>query len=72
MICKPATVQCTHEEHPGPQGDKKRLSQNPWVTGISQVVLQLKNPRANAGDIRDTGSIPGSGRTPGEGQSNAL
>ena len=27
----------------------------------------VKNPPANAGDIRDTGSIPGSGRTPGEG-----
>ena len=27
----------------------------------------LKNPPANAGDIRDSGSIPGSGRRPGEG-----
>ena len=26
----------------------------------------VKNPLANAGDIRDTGSIPGSGRSPGE------
>ena len=26
----------------------------------------VKNPPANAGDIRDTGSIPGSGRSPGE------
>ena len=51
---------------------QKRLAQNPWVTGISQVVLELKNPPTNAGDIRDTGSLPGSGRTPGEGQSNAL
>ena len=29
----------------------------------SQVVLVVKNPRANAGDIRDEGSIPGSGRS---------
>ena len=29
------------------------------------VVLVIKNPLANAGDIRDTGSIPGSGRSPG-------
>ena len=27
-----------------------------------QVVLVVKNPCANAGDIRDAGSIPGSGR----------
>ena len=27
----------------------------------------VKNPPANAGGIRDTGSIPGSGRSPEEG-----
>ena len=26
----------------------------------------VKNPPANAGDIRDAGSIPGSGRSPGD------
>ena len=31
-----------------------------------------KNPPANAGDIRDTGSIPGSGRSLGEGNGNPL
>ena len=31
---------------------------------IPQVVLVVKNLPANAGDIRDTGSIPGSGRFP--------
>ena len=31
-----------------------------------------KNPPANAGDVRDMGSIPGSGRSPGEGNSNSL
>ena len=40
--------------------------------GASQVVLVVKNPPANAGDIRDTGSIPGSGRFPGEGHDNPL
>ena len=30
----------------------------------------VKNPPANAGDTRDTGSIPGSGRSPGEGNGN--
>ena len=32
----------------------------------SQVVLAVKNPPAKAGDARDVGSIPGSGRCPGE------
>ena len=33
----------------------------------SQVVLVVKNPPANAGDARDVGSIPGSGRSLGGG-----
>ena len=32
----------------------------------------FKNPPANAGDIRDVGLIPGSGRSPGGGHGNAL
>ena len=32
-----------------------------------KVALVVKNLPANAGDRRDTGSIPGSGRSPGEG-----
>ena len=31
-----------------------------------------KNPPANAGDIRDAGSISGSGRSPGGGHDNPL
>ena len=34
--------------------------------------IQLKNPPANAGDIRDIDSIPLSGRFPGGGHSNPL
>ena len=30
----------------------------------------VKNPSANAGDIRDAGLIPGSGRPPGGGHGN--
>ena len=37
-----------------------------------QVVLMLKNPPANTGDLRDAGSIPESGRSPGEGNGNLL
>ena len=36
----------------------------------SQVALEIKNMLADAGDIRDMGSIPGSGRSPGEGHGN--
>ena len=32
----------------------------------------VKNPPANAGDIKDVGSIPGSGRSPGGGYGNTL
>ena len=36
------------------------------------MVLVVKNPPANVGDLRDTGSIPGSGRSPGGGHGNPL
>ena len=38
----------------------------------SQVELVVKNPPANAGDVRDKGLIPGSGRFPGEGNGYPL
>ena len=38
----------------------------------SQVALVVKNPPANAGDIRDAGSVPGSGRSLGGGNGNPL
>ena len=37
-----------------------------------QAVLVVKNPLASAGDLRDSGSIPGLGRSPGEENNNAL
>ena len=36
------------------------------------MTLDVKNPPANAGDIRDTFSIPGSGRSPGEGAHSSV
>ena len=48
------------------------LGDNKDSIGASQVALVVKNPPANAGDIRDVGSIPESGRSPGEGYGNAL
>ena len=38
----------------------------------SQVALVVKNLPANSGDIRDAGSIPGSGRSLGGGHGNPL
>ena len=36
------------------------------------MVLVLKNPPANAGDIRDVGLVPGLGRSSGGGRGNPL
>ena len=36
------------------------------------MVLVVKNLPANAGDMRDMGSIPGLGKSPGERNGNAL
>ena len=38
----------------------------------SQVALVVKNLSAKAGDVRDSGLIPGSGRPPGGGHGNPL
>ena len=37
-----------------------------------KVALVVKHPPANAGDLRDMGSIPGLGRSPGGGHGNPL
>ena len=38
----------------------------------AQMALVVKNSNANAGDLRDAGSIPGSGRSPGRVNGNPL
>ena len=45
-----------------------------WTQGarVSQVVLVVKNMPANAEDIGDVGSIPGPGRSLGEGNGYPL
>ena len=54
---------------------------DPWVRKIpwrrawqptSQVALVVKNPPANTGDVRDTGSVPGLGRFPEGGNGSPL
>ena len=41
-------------------------------TRASLVAQMVKNLLANAGEVRDVGSIPGLGRSPGGGLSNEL
>ena len=42
------------------------------LSWVSQVTLVVKNPPANAGDIKDMGLIPGLGRSPGGGNGSPL
>ena len=47
----------------------------PYVIFLSsslRMAIVVKNPPANAGDKRDAGLIPGSGRSPGGGHGNPL
>ena len=52
----------------GPSGKPSDIWKEAYKIGDSrafQVVLVVKNPPSNVGDLRDTGSIPGSGRFSG-------
>ena len=40
--------------------------------GMASLVAQVIKSPASAGDVRDAGSIPGLGRSPGEGNGNPL
>ena len=42
------------------------------VLQSSQLALVVKNPSANAGDIKKAGSVPGLGRSPGGRHGNTL
>ena len=45
---------------------------NLCIIRASQAALVVKNLIANAGDIKDAGSVPGWGRSPGGGHDNPL
>ena len=53
-------------------GQIKPVGHNMPSLPSSKVALEVKNPLANAGDSGDSGSIPGSGRSPGGGNGNPL
>ena len=54
------------------QTEKDKYHTISYGLGASQVAVGVKNPPANAGDIRDVGLIPVSGRSPGGGHGNPL
>jgi len=60
------------DQRPMSQGQVICLMATGFIGGASQVALVVKNPLANAGDIREVCSIPGLGRSPGEGHGNPL
>ena len=43
-----------------------------YIFRVSQLVLVVKNPPANVGDLRDAGSIPWLGQSPAGGNDNSL
>jgi len=47
------------------------FEENSYIIGASGVTSG-KNLLASAGNVRDMGLIPGSGRSPGEGHGNPL
>ena len=57
-----------------PHGQKKteRKQQKQNTKTDLMVVLVVKKPPASAGDVRDVGSVPESGRSPGGGHDNPL
>ena len=56
-----------HAVRPETRNCQERKNDN-----VLKVALVVKNQPAKAGDIRDAGSIPGSGRSPAEGHGNPL
>ena len=52
--------------------ESNELNHSEHQEWASQVAAVVKKPPANAGDVRDLGSIPGSGRSPGGGHGNPL
>ena len=56
------SLHCSHETLTTLVIGYSPIQPQPWS---SQVVLEVNSPPANAGETRDSGSIPGSGRSHG-------
>ena len=59
---------CGEDPHISPNGKDRPCGHS----GASQVVHVVQKPLSKAGDVRDKGSIPESGRSPGGGHRNPL
>ena len=66
-----AACVCVHHESLR-ISNEQRINYVYYYIWASQVVLVVKNPPANAGDIIDAGSIPGLEISPGGGHGNPL
>ena len=56
------------EKFPFPH-NRNRIRENTWA---SRAAREVKKPAANAGDVREAGSLPVSERSPGGGDGNPL
>ena len=63
---KPICIKCLY--HSLTYGEHHQILEGLNLLRAFQVALVTKNLPANAGGARDMGSIPGSGRSPGEGK----
>ena len=71
------TIQASPDPKRSPLRYCSSSAQWSWIScssklQISHVALVVKNLPANVGDLRDSSSIPGSGRSPGGGRGNPL
>ena len=57
-------------QHPGQHSLNFAIQNMAWNSRVSPSALVVKNPTATTGDIRYMISIPGLGRSPGEGHGN--
>ena len=69
LNCKQTHHSDNHHQH---QYISCQFYTDTHIKWASQVVLVVKNPSANAGDVRDVGSIPRLGRSPGGGHGTQL
>ena len=73
ILCKKRTTEQALPEISADLGQEPSLGSAYFLLlpgEVFQVALVVKNPPADAGDRRDEGSIPGSGRSPGGGRGN--
>ena len=72
-MCSSAPHKIRQTEHQEPLKSSSCFGLFPFPSQwASQVVLVVKKPPAKAGDLRDSSSIPGSGRSPGGGNGNTV